>query len=186
MTGYLVTPMRLILSEKARAGGLAGLGSVLSLIGLGLLVRGTGIAWHEYLDYHYSDYYYFAYPSAGSPVITGSLVSLLGFFTLYLPQVKNLSIVAVAPIPSKRKTLARVGVFLGYILLVWGIWGWIHASPDIYNGTGGFSYDILGYFKSPYIGITLGFAFIALIGVFIILQPPRSHLVSHTQRVKRR
>jgi hypothetical protein len=168
-TGHPATPMRLILPAKVRIGVLTGLGSVLALIGLGFLIRGTGIAWHQYLDYHYSDYYYLDYPGAGLPLIIGSSVLLFGFFTLYIPWAKNLSTVAVAPITGKRKTLARVGVFLGYILLVWGAWGWIHAAPDIYNGTGGFSYDAQGYFKNPYMGITLGFAFIALTGVFIIL-----------------
>jgi protein kinase-like protein len=181
-TGHPATTMRLILPAKVRSGVLTGLGSVLALIGLGFLIRGTGIAWHQYIDYHYADYYYLDYPGAALPLIIGSSVLLLGFFTLYIPWAKNLSIVAVAPITSKRKTLARVGVFLGYMLLIWGIWGWIHAAPDIYNGTGGFSYDVQGYFKNPYMGITLGFAFIALTGVFTMLATTtKSFGLSHTK-----
>ncbi len=168
-TGHPTTTMLPIPPAKVRIGVLTGLGSILALIGLGFLIRGTGIAWHQYLDYHYADYYYLDYPDAGQPLITGSLVLLPSFFTLYIPWVKYLSIVAAASITSTRKILARVGVFLGCILLVWGIWGWIHAAPDIYNGTGGFSYDAQGYFKNPYMGITLGFSLIALTGVFIIL-----------------
>src|SRR5262249_7360246 len=113
-----------------------------------------------YFGEPYSDYdqnYFGVNPG----LIIGSILLLLGFFMLYIPWAKSLSIVAETPITSRRKTIATIGVFLGSVLLVWGIWGWVPTT------------FVIGYFMersdNSYIYALLGFALSALSGIFIIL-----------------
>ena len=174
--------------KKILARAFAVLSSVLCLIGLGLAIGGTGTAWYVYFGSYYQDI------SSGNTVPTlitsyiivlldmGSLILLLGFFTLYIPWTKNLSIATMTPISTRRKTIAKVGVFLGCILLIWGIWGWAHASPYFYNSSNNTDRT---FDSSPYIYPALGFALIALIGIFIILATTmRSFGLSHTKSKK--
>ena len=148
------TSRRTALPERA-IGALFLLGIILSLTGLALLISRIWTVWHVlYLgEFSYTDYdnnYYGIQPG----LITGSIVLLLGFFTIYIPWAKNLSIVATKPITSIRKFTATVGVLSGCIALIWGIGGWTHSG---------------GYENSAYTYTVIGFVLIALTGIFIIL-----------------
>lgn len=149
-------------SKRVGAIALAGLGSVLLLVGLFLLIGRIGTVWYVYFvdTYNYSDYdnnFYGVNPG----LMIGSILLLLGFFTLYIPWAKSLSLVAVTRITNWRKAIATIGVFLGCVLLVWGIWGWVPIALFI------------GYFldryNNSYILALLGFALSTLSGIFIIL-----------------
>ena len=174
--------------KKILAGAFTVLSSVLCLIGLGLAIGGTGTAGYVYFGSYYQD---INSGNTDPTLITsyivslldmGSSILLLGFFTLHMLWTKNLSITTETPISTRRKTIARVGVFLGCILLIWGIWGWVHASPYLYHSSNNTDRTFDG---SPYIFPTLGFAFIALTGIFIILATTtRLFGLSHTKSKK--
>ena len=169
--------------NKIWARVLVGLGCVLSLIGLGLLIGRMGAVWYTYFgDHNFASYYMNNYYGVDPGLIIGSVILLLGFFALYIPWAKHLSIVAVTSITNIRKIIARGGLFLGCILLVWGIWGWILTSFYSYS----FYYSKNRYFHDPSIYNTiLGFALIALTGIFIILATTtKSFGLSHAKNKK--
>ena len=150
-----------------------------------------GKVWHVYFD-HYDSYSYsdsYSDPTyqndssfLGSTLAIGSIMLFLGFFMFYILCSKNMSMFTKTSITIQRKTIARVGTFLGCILLVGGIWGWVHASGKerYFNNTYVYNDSYIHYIYT-----TFGFAFIALTGIFIILATTtRSFGLSHTKSKK--
>jgi hypothetical protein len=157
--------------KKVGAITLASLGSVLLLIGFVLLFNGMGKVWYVYFDYYsyYSDYESDS-SFLGSTLAIGSITLFFGLLSFYILCAKNTNMLTINPITSQRKTIARVGIFLGCILLVWGIWGWIHASGKERYLNSSYIFNDNGHaLYTHYIYTTFGFALIALTGIFVIL-----------------